>query len=93
LLWLSAAHLPLVEMGYDWPMALYSEDLQNAHCATPGCNHDDCQLILYSKCHRSPLAKVAYDKATRTLVVTCAACDKVIGSFHVERIRPETSSS
>lgn len=52
-------------------------------CGTPNCGHDHSVLWMHARCHpRSNLA-VAYQKATGTILVTCAKCNRTVGEIAV----------
>lgn len=57
----------------------YVEDLQEAHCQHPDCDHTEhTRLVLHSRCHPKSPTWVAYDRQREAVTVACARCHQTI---------------
>jgi hypothetical protein len=59
-------------------------DLDQLHCAVPGCTHEDHrEMWLHGACHRSAGSRVKYDRERGTLIIACRQCEKFIAEIAV----------
>ena len=59
------------------PQPLTREQLDQAHCSTPGCTHGDHgPLYLHGRCHPNAATQAVYENGV--LTITCARCQKVV---------------
>lgn len=58
---------------------LTASQMNQFRCTEPGCRTPDHpELIFHSTCHPDIPTWATYEKASRTLRISCAACDHVI---------------
>lgn len=67
-------------------MPLTQKELNQTHCATPGCTCDDTQLILTSVCHPHTGTKAVYDKSKGVLNIECNRCGQFVVDLLIARI-------
>ncbi len=72
--------------------ALNTHDLQHGTCSECG---DDCKgggvIVLHSQCHHGVGLVAQYEVDHGILVLTCASCDRMVGTFAISDIRERTS--
>jgi hypothetical protein len=54
------------------------EELNDAGCGTPNCNHNHSTLYLHGGCHINALTSVRYEKKIETLIIECGACEEEV---------------
>jgi len=62
---------------------LSREQLDGMGCATPNCTHDHSMFYLHSRCHTATGVHVTYYKATGTLKIICARCERPVAEIAV----------
>jgi hypothetical protein len=62
---------------------MFLEDLEQAHCESPGCTHTECEIILGASCHPDSGMQIAYCEGN--VRVYCGRCLKPVALIAVAR--------